>query len=81
MAEENTRRIDIAKLDKAGIDRISSDIARALTTIARDNADDPAARFHLKVGHINVAFRNSTHSDWIIGHPDGGGGGEEPGRG
>jgi hypothetical protein len=67
MANELTERIDIEKLDKATIDRLSNDVARGLAEIAREQ---PKGQFHLKLGHVKIAFRNSTHTEVIIGEPE-----------
>ena len=62
------KRIDIKKFDKQTIDRVSSEIVRALTEVGEQ---DPEAegKFHLKIGHIQVGFSRSGHAEIIIGKP------------
>lgn len=60
------KRIDIKKFDKATIERVSSEIVRALTEVGEA---DPEAKgkFHLKIGHIRIGFSRSGHGKIIIG--------------
>lgn len=64
------KRIDVTKLDKGNIDRISSEIVRALTQVGEA---DPtaAAKLHIKIGHIKGGFSREGHFKVIIGgEPD-----------
>ena len=69
MGEYNIdRRIDIERFDRANIDRVSSEIMRALTKVSEE---DPATQgeLHVKIGHIRIGFSKSSHVDIIIGNP------------
>lgn len=60
------KRIDVKKLDKGSIDRISSEIVRALTQVGEADPD-AQAKFHVKIGHIKGGFSRSGHMKIIIG--------------
>jgi hypothetical protein len=69
MAEAIDRRIDIEKFDRQTIDRVSSEIVRALSEVAED-APDAQGKFHVKIGHIRLGFSRSGHAEIIIGNPE-----------
>ncbi len=60
------KRIDIEKFDKETIDRVSTELVRALTEVGEANPD-AKGKFHLKIGHIKIGFSKSGHGKIIIG--------------
>jgi hypothetical protein len=69
MAGPIDRRIDIERFDRQTIDRVSSEIVRALTEVAEEDPDVQGA-FHIKIGHIRVGFSRSGHVEIIVGNPE-----------
>lgn len=67
MADYQNKRIDIAKLDKRAIEKVSSDIVRALSEVAADNPE-AKGKFYLKVRLPPVTF--SRHIEVIVGNPE-----------
>jgi hypothetical protein len=63
------KRIDIRKFDQQTIDRISSEIVRALTEVAREGPDTEG-KFHIKIPHVRIGFSRSGHAEIIIGNPE-----------